>query len=522
MKMEDVVANKRLSMRNSREILRLKLLRRLPHRTIASSVGVSAGAVGSVVIRARAKGLTDWAQVEGLAEDELERLLYGVKNKGSNRTEPDPVWIHTERQKSKGVTLELLHMEYLERHPDGYKYTAFCGRYRRWLKKQKLSMRQVHRAGDKTFIDYSGDTLHVIDPNTGEARPVEIFVAVLGASNYTFVEATWTQQLPDWTASHVRAMEFFGGSTTVWVPDQLRSAVSGPHRYDPDVNRTYCDLADHYDAIVVPARPRKPKDKAKAEAGVLIAQRRLLAPLRNETFFSLGALNQRLAELCDELNARPMKGYGGQSRRQRYELLDRPALKGLPQARYVYASWSKQKVGRDYHVKLDHHAYSVPYQLVGETIELRMSAATIEAYFRGQRVASHRRSHDQGGSTTVKEHMPAAHRAHADMTPSRLIQRAAAIGPQTERLIVDILDTRPHPEQGYRAALGILRLAKTYGDDRLEAAATRAMLTGLRRCRQMETLLKGGLDRLGTAGLEPGSPQPAIEHGNVRGANYYR
>jgi len=311
-----------------------------------------------------------------LSEDELERLVLGPRASEGNRPEPDPVWIHTERQKRK-VTLELLHLEYLEAHPHGFKYTAFCDRYRKWLALQNLSMRQVHRVGEKTFLDYSGDTVGVVDPKTGEVRQAQVFVAVLGASNYTYVEATWTQQLPDWTASHVRAMEFFGGVTQVWVPDQLRSAVSGPHRYDPDVNRTYAELAEHYDAAVIPARPRKPKDKAKVEGAVLIAQRWVLARLRNEKFFSLASLNARIQELLEELNERPMDGYGGQSRRERYEQLDRPALQPLPRQRYVYADWTRTTVGLDYHIEVDDHGYSVPYQLVGKTVEIRCSAATI-------------------------------------------------------------------------------------------------------------------------------------------------
>jgi len=508
-------------MRKSRKILKAKLKRGLSHREAAESVGVSSGSVGSVMVRAKALGLTRWEQVEPLDEGQLERLLYGAGGPGRSRPEPDPVWIHTERQRCKSVTLELLHLEYLAAHPDGYKYTAFCDRYRKWLKRRKLSMRQVHHAGEKAFIDYSGKTVALTDPETGEQRQAELFVAVLGASSYTFAEATWTQQLPDWTASHVRAMEFFGGTTKVWVPDQLRSGVSAPHNYDPDVNRTYAELAEHYDAIVIPARPRKPKDKAKAEVGVQVAQRYVLGRLRNETFFSLPALNERIAELLDELNDEPMKDYDGQSRRQRYELLDRPVLGALPDQRYVYADWSKERVDRDYHVDVGGHAYSVPYQLVREEVWIRASAATVEVYFRGNRVAAHRRSHEVGKATTLKKHMPAAHRAHAEVCPSQLIERAARIGPQTERLITDILDTRPHPEQGFRASLGILRLEKHYGAERLEAAATRAMLTGLRRCREMETLLKGGLDRLGTLDLVPEADRPAIEHGNVRGAGYY-
>ena len=515
------MATKRLSVKKLKEILRLKLVRKYSHRRIAKSVDVSPGAVSAVVARARDAELMTWAKIRSLTEPQLEAALYPAGDAAKQRPEPDPLWIHTERQKSRAVTLELLHMEYLAEHPDGYRYTSFCNRYRKWLNRRSLSMRQIHRAGEKTFIDYSGKTMNVVDPRTGEPRAAEIFIAVLGASGFTYVEATWTQQLPDWAASHVRACDYFGGVSEVWVPDQLRSAVSGPHRYDPDVNRTYTALAEHYDAIVIPARPRKPKDKAKAEAAVLNVQRWILARLRNETFFSLAALNERIATLLELLNDRPMKDYGDQTRRHRYELLDRPVLRALPVHRYTYGEWSKERLGRDYHVVIDEHAYSTPYQLVGELVERCVSAATVEVFFKGKRVAAHQRSHSKQGKTTVTAHMPAAHRAHADVSPTRLIERAAEVGPDTERLIVNILDTRRHPEQGFRASLGILALKKRYGSERLEAASTRAMLTGIRRCRQMETLLKGGLDRLGISDLEPSTQAQAIEHDNVRGAGYY-
>ena len=515
------MANKRLTMRKIREILRLKLQRGLTHRAAAAAAAVSPGAVGSVMSRAQAKGLSTWEQAQGLTEAELEVLLYGPK-KGPReaRPLPDPVWMHTERQK-RGVTLELLHLEYLERRPDGYRYTAFCDHYRAWLKKRRLSMRQVHRAGEKMFVDYSGDKAEVVDRRTGEVRDAEVFVAVLGASNYTYVEATWTQQLPDWISSHVRALEFFGGVAQIWVPDQLRSAVSWPHRYDPDTNRTYGELADHYDGVVVPARPRKPKDKAKVEVAVQVAQRWVLARLRHETFFSLAELNERLRQLVDELNDRPMKGYANQTRRERYELLDRPALKPLPAERFIYAEWKKAKVNIDYHIELKRHFYSVPYQLVGEQVEVRFSDATVEVFLRGQRVAAHRRSHEAGHFTTNPDHMPKSHRQYSEWSPSRLIAWAGKVGPHTARLVTEILNDRPHPEQGFRTCLGILRMSKRYGDSRVEAAARRAMLTGIRRLRPFETMLKNGLDRLGTEGLESPPEPPGIEHDNVRGPDYY-
>jgi transposase len=511
-------------MRRIRETLRLKLEVGLSNREVARSVGSSPSSVSATLRRAREAGLTNWPAIEPMAEEQLEALLYQRAKHTvpeSERPRPDPLWIHTERQSRKGVTLELLHLEYLAAHPMGLRYTAFCEVYRRWLKRRKLSMRQVHRAGERLFIDYSGQTAEVVDGQTGEVRKAEVFVAVLGASNYTFAEATWSQTLPDWTASHVRACEFFGGVTELWVPDQLRSGVSGPHRFDPEINPTYNELAQHYDVVVMPARPRKPKDKAKAEVAVQVVQRWILARLRKETFFSLAELNERIRALLIELNERPMRRYGGQSRRARFEQLDQPVLRGLPSRRYEFAEWRHAKVNIDYHVDVDRHLYSVPHALVGKRLDVRLSARAVEVFHKRRQVAVHPRSRTVGGFTTIPEHMPAAHRAHADWSPSRLISWAERIGPACGKLITEILHARRHPEQGYRACLGVLRLAKRYGDERLEAACARALLVGILRVRQLEGMLRNGHDRLGTAGLEAPTDAPSIDHTNVRGPGYY-
>lgn len=515
------MAAERTTMRRIRETLRLKLCSGLSHRQIADSVGISPSTVTGMMKRARNAGLQTWAEIEPIAEERLDALLYPPPPPaGPERHRPDPLWIYTQRQARKGVTLELLHIEYLAAHPDGLRYTAFCDAYRRWLKRRKLSMRQVHVAGEKMFVDYSGQTAQVADPRTGEVREVQIFVAVLGASSMTFVEATESQMLPDWTASHVRACAFFGGTTAVWVPDQLRSAVSGPHAYDPEINPSYHDLALHYDATVIPARPRKPKDKAKAERGVQLAQRWILARLRKECFFSLAELNARISELLDELNDRPMKTFGNQTRRQRFEMLDQPALQALPTTRYQFAHWKKAKVNIDYHVDVKGHLYSVPYALVGTRLDVRYGADSVEAFHKGRLVAAHPRKHPVGGFTTTPAHMPASHRRHAEWSPSRLINWARKIGPSCGQLVEQILHSRRHPEQGYRASLGILRLAKKYSDERLEAACIRALAFSLRRVRQIEAILKNGYDRLEVPGVQ--SPQaPTLEHANVRGAAYF-
>ena len=359
-----------------------------------------------------------------------------------------------------------------------------------------------------------------VDPSTGEITEVELFVAALGASSYTYAEATRTQQSHDWIASHNRALIFFGGSTEVWVPDQLKSGVTRACRYEPEIQRTYQEQAAHYGAVVIPARPKKPRDKAKAEAAVLVAQRWILARIRNQTFFSLDELNERIAELLEALNHRPMKAYKA-SRRELFERLDRPALKSLPSVSFLFGTWKKATVNIDYHVDVDGHYYSVHHALIGEGVEVRTSATTVEIFFKSKRIASHRRSHRRGFHTTQPEHRPKSHRDHSEWTPSRLIRWAEKIGPQTRDLVAAILADRPHPEQGYRSCLGILRLAKRYDAPRLEAACTRALAAGARSYKHVETILKNGLDR-----VEPESPDTStrnpIAHENVRGPEYYR
>ena len=512
------MATERLLMRHVREILRLKWVVGLRHREVARSVGLSPGAVGKTLSRAQAAGLS-WDEVAALDEDTLERRLYGPRLP-STAERPLPEWsyIHTERRRV-GVTLELLHLEYLQQHPDGYRYTAFCNYYREWLKRHQLSMRQEHVAGEKTFVDYSGKKPHYIDPKTGERIEAELFVAVLGASNYTYVEATLTQRGPDFIASHLRAFAYFGGVTSALVPDQLRSGVTTPCRYEPGIQRTYEEMATHYDTAVLPARPRHPRDKAKVEVAVLVAQRWVLARLRHQTFFSLDELNVRIAELLEDLNDRPMRIYKA-SRRALFERLDRPALRPLPLARFIYGEWKRARVNIDYHIEVEGHYYSAPHALVHEEVFARITAVTIEIFHRGQRIASHLKSFQRGRHTTVFEHMPKAHQKHIEWTPSRITHWAGTIGKNTEKLVAAILRERAHPEQGYRSCLGILRLSKRYGNERLEAACARALTAGARSYRHVDSILKHGLDRLP---LDPDTPpQPRLVHANVRGPAYYQ
>lgn len=508
----------RLAMRKSRDILRQKWALAASHRQTARSLSVGVGTVSETLARAHVAGLSNWAEVEALPDDALEERLYGAGAAASDRPLPDWRHVHQELHR-KGVTLQLLHLEYLERHPDGYRYTQFCEHYRRWVKRQRRSMRQIHHAGEKMFADYSGLKPCYVDRSSGELIEAELFVAVLGASNYTYAEATRSQQSEDWIASHIHAFEYFGGAPKATVPDQLKSGVTKSCRYEPGVQRTYEEMATHYGTIILPARPASPRDKAKVEVAVQIAERWILARLRHRTFFSLAELNAAIAELLEELNTRRMRVYG-KSRRELFLLLDRPQLRPLPPKRFEHATWKKARVNIDYHVELEWHYYSVPHTLMGEEVEIRATKTTVEVLHRGARVASHVRSFVRGGHTTDPSHMPKAHQAHLEWSPSRLIRWGEKIGKSTGALVQAILDDRPHPEQGYRSCLGILRLAKRYGDERLEAACARALLVRARSYRHVESILKNGLDRVAPLGAPPQAPL-ALVHENIRGPEYY-
>ncbi len=507
----------RLPMRRIREVLRLKHESGLRHRAIARACGVGVGTVSEYVRRAAEAGLT-WPLPAELDEAELEaRLFSAAAVPVRERAAPDCVGMHQELKRA-GVTLQLLWEEYRAVHPEGYGYSQFCEIYRRWARKLRPSMRQQHRVGEKTFIDFSGKRPRIVDRRTGEERPVELFVAVLGASSYTYAEATSSQKLEEWISAHTRMAEYFGGSSEVWVPDQLKSAIRRACRYEPGVNRSYQDLASHYSAVVVPARPGRAKDKAKVESAVLVAQRWILARLRNLTFFSLAELNVAIAELLERLNSRPMQKIG-KSRRELFEALDRPALRPLPPSRYELAHWKLCRVNIDYHVEVERHSYSVPHQLVHEEVEARFTASLVEVYHKGRRVASHPRRFDHQPAT-LPEHMPSSHRAHAEWTPSRLIRWAEKCGPATGRVVAGILKSRPHPEQGYRACLGLMRLGRRYGDSRLDAACERAEHLRSYSYRTVKNILASAQDRLAFTD-DSVADEATPTHDNIRGAHYY-
>ncbi len=509
---------KRLSMRKIREILRLKYEHGRSNREIGQSCSIGSSTVSDYIKRAKRAGIS-WPIPEGQSDTDLEQALFSPPTpRNSSRLIPDFQEVHQELQARRGVTLDLLWQEYKERHPDGYQYSWFCHSYRDWSAKLDVVMRQEHRAGDKLFVDYSGQTVDIIDRVTSEVHSAQIFVAVLGASNYTYAEATRSQQIEDWVGSHVRAFSFFGGTTEAIVPDNLKSGVNKACRYEPDLNPTYNDLARHYQTVILPARVRKPRDKAKAEAGVLLVKRWILAKLRKHTFFSLADLNREIQRLLLGLNNKAFKKLPG-SRKSRFEELDKPALKALPAAPYQLAYWKKATVHLDYHVEVEGHYYSVPYNLVKKKLEIRYTATTVECFYRGKRIASHVRNNSRGRHTTVKEHMPVKHQKYLDWTPERFKRWAAKIGTETLCLTETLLVKRSHPQQAYRSLLGILRLGKSYGESRLEAACCRALHIGALSFRSIESILKSGLDQRPLPQVAP-KVQP-LRHRNIRGADYY-
>ncbi len=506
-------------MRKLKEVLRLDSLGLSQHR-IARSCRISQSTVHEYLAAAQAAGVR-WPLPADWDDGQVERTLFPqrpVPTIWRKHPEPDWVRIHEELQTHKDLTLQLVWQEARENDPEGYGYSRFCDLYRRWVKKLDLVLRQEHRAGEKMFVDYAGATIPIHDREGGEPRQAAVFVAVLGASSYTYAEATSGQDLRSWIGSHMRAWEFFGGVTEAVVPDNLKSAVSHPSYYEPDLNPTYRDLAEHYNVAIIPARPYRARDKAKAEVGVQVVQRWVVAALRKRKFFSLEEVNQAIAELLVRLNERPFRKRPG-SRVTLFAQLDRPALKPLPGTRFQFGEWETARVNIDYHVEVGRHFYGVPHALVHQKVDVHLTAETVEILHRGVRVASHVRSDVPGKATTLGEHRPKAHQRYLDRTPSRLIEDAQQVGPSTGQLVEAILAAKRHPEQGYRSCLGILRLAKTYPPERMESAAKRCLRARAYNCQSMDSILKNQLDRLPL----PGDPplRPAVEHDNIRGAGYF-
>jgi len=509
---------RRVNMRQTREILRLLRGHHQSARTVAAALGVSPTTVAKVERQATQAGL-DWPLPADMDDAELEARLFGERGKPTSRPLPDFEAIDRELRR-RGVTRMLLWLEYRAEAPDGYSYSRFCELYGGWKGKLAVSMRQHHRAGDKLFVDFSGMTVEIVDPESGEVGQAEIFVATLGASDYIHAEACPSQDSRSWIGAHIGTFEHLGGVPAATVPDNLKSGITKPDRYEADVNRAYADLAEHYEFAVLPARAGKPKDKAKAENAVQQVQRWVLAPLRDEVFTSVAELNRAMRPLLAKLNQRPLTGMNA-SRADLLRDLDKPALRPLPAFRFEIAEW-KHNVGVniDYHIEFDKNLYSVPYQLVGERVDVRATLSTVTVYRRGRVVTTHaRRLHARSRPATKDEHMPAAHRRYAQWTPSRILDWARTIGPRTEAVAGDIMRRRRHPEQGFRSCLGIMNLTKTYGAERVEAACARAMAIGSINYQSIASILKTELDK---------QPLPTtvqlelpVDHANVRGPGYY-
>jgi len=509
------MAAKRITMRKIREILRLKHAAGLSIRQIHVSTKVSVGAIQKLLSKAEEKQLT-WPLPDALDDRQLAQLFYPeVDTAVAQRFEnPDCSRLHHEL-KRKGVTRLLLWEEYTQQFPNRcLSYSQFCDRYRQWLKKQKRSMRQTHRAGEKLFVDYAGATVPIVNASTGEVREAQIFVAVWGASNYTFCEATWSQRLPDWLGSHVRAFEFFGGTPTMVIPDNLKSGVHKACRYEPELNPSYQQLAAHYDIAVIPARPYKPKDKAKAEVGVQIIERWILARLRHQTFFSLAELNQCIRILLEQANQKPFKQRPG-NRKQCFEQLDKPALAPLPKHPYQYTDIKTAKVNVDYHIQYDQHLYSVPHHLVGEKVELHATDTLIQIYFQTKSICSHVRN-VHPGTTTEPSHMPERHIRQQQWTPGRLKSWAQKLGSHTLRWVTTQLERKRHPEQAYRVCLGLLNLSRDYPAQRVDRACQIADQKSLYKLKHIKAILRSNQDQLAPCNEPPTVPLPQ-QHENIRG-----
>lgn len=499
-----------------REILRLH---EMGHSqcAIAQSCAVARSTVQDYIRRAAAKNVT-YAQVSQLSDTEVKELLGKGQRKSTQKAEAIDFATVEVELKRKGVTLALLWQEGLDKGQWQMSYGSFCRRYGQWRVRQQLSFRQVYQGGEKLFVDYCGLTVEVADPQTGEVTQAQIFVACLGASNYTYAEATPSQALAHWIGAHERALHFLGGVPECIVPDNLKSGVSDPCRYEPGINRSYQEFAEHYGVAILPARPNKPRDKSKVEKAVQEVERQILAPLRHEQFRTFTTLNAAIAEKLERLNGRVMHGYG-LSRQGLFEQVDQSALKPLPAQPFVFGQWKTAKVNLDYHIEVEHHYYSVPYSLVTQTVEVKLSERVVEIFHQHQRVAYHERARTRYRHTTMDEHMPPEHLAYKQQSKARFLAWAERIGPHTQTQVQAIFDSKAHEEQAFRSLKGLQRLTQRYPATRLESACQHANRFGLVGLRRIRTLLQTQVDQAPPP--EPATLTPVTHHANVRGSHYY-
>jgi transposase len=508
-------------MRKTKEILRLHFEQKLGQRQIARAANVSQSTVHDYLERFETAGL-QWPLPEELDQERLEQALFppsADRTREPRKTQPDFARVRRELEQHRDLTIELVWQEYRNEHPDGYSYSRFCKLYRRWKKHQDVVLRQDHRPGEKLFLDWAGATVPIYTRD-GAVRQAPLFVAALGVSSYTYAEAVTDQQMANWRKVQMNALEFYGGCPQLLVPDNTKTGVTRACIYEPDLNPTYQEFAMHYQVAVMPTRPRKPRDKAKVESAVQVVQRWIVMRLRNRRFLSLQEANEAIRELLTYLNNRPFRKRQDECRASLFDKTDRPALRPLPAERYDLSQWVRARVNIDYHVAFDGNWYSVPYSLTGETVDVRATPTTVEIFHRGKRVASHLRSRERNKPVTQNEHRPKSHQAHLDWPPSRIVNWAAKVGPYTARLVQTVLDGKPHPEMGYRACMGVIRLAEKYSLARMECAAERAILTGAVSYKSVESILRTGLD----SQPSPPSRVPRVspEHENLRGPEYFQ
>ena len=509
-------------MRRILDVLRYHFDKQLGQREIARTLHLSQSTVHHYLNLFEKSGL-NWPLPENMPEAQLEKALFqnSAKPAANRPTVPDFLHIEQELQQHRNLTLQLLWEEYRQQHSGGYCYSRFCVQYRQWKRSRDLVMRQNHRAGEKLFVDWAGDTIPIYDRCGGPTLQAPLFVAALGASSYTYAELCATQQLDDWLTAHIHALEFLQGVPELVIPDNTKTGVIKPCRYDPDLNPTYQEFALHYGFGVVPARPYKARDKAVVEVAVQVAQRWIVAALRHRRFFSLQDGNQAVRELLTKLNQRPFRKREG-SRASIFAAVDQPALKPLPAERYDMSQWSRARVNIDYHIAFDGNFYSVPYALVGKEVDVRSMPLIVEIFHQRERVASHTRMDGSNNAQTLNAHRPPSHQAYLEWTPQRLIEWAAKMGTNTSLLVEQMLANYPHPHMGFRSCLGVIRLAKQYSPERMEAAAARALATGACRYRSVKSILANGLDQQPLPGSEPETPSSSgSPHDNIRGAEYF-
>lgn len=503
-------------MKKIREVIRMRFSLGAGIREIAAACNVGRTTVSEYVERAETAELS-WPSAAELTDEELQNLLFPPDREKRAPARPLPDWNEVRQELSrKGTTLLLLWQEYAKKHPDGYSYSRFARYYREWVSASDLRMRQPHKAGEKLQVDWSGLGIQIADAKTGELSPASVFVSAMGASQHIFAKAYASQELKWWLSAHVDAFEFYGALPEIVVPDNPKTGVISPCRYEPTLNPSYAELAAFYEVAVVPARVRKPRDKAKVENAVQQVERWILAPLREQTFFSVAEANEAITVLLDELNDKVMKG-PKLSRRQLFEMEDKPAMRPLPAERYAYAEWKRCKVPPDYHVEVEGHFYSVPFTLGGKHVDVRVSFGTVEVFFENERQAAHKRSHSRRGFTTIDAHMPEKHKRQAEWTPERMVRWAEATGPKTAAFVDALLCGKVHPEHGFRMCMGVISLERRFGKDRLEAACGRALSLGALSYQSVKSMLEKNLEG---APVQP-SLRPLPPHENIRGGSYY-